>query len=296
MTFNPAASASASSGASKADFDSKLKALEDREATLTQKDADRSAEWEKKMKEVQDRQDSLAKEEKDRAESYEKRLQELQSREAEVAKKEEQQKSAESGSNEPDKTSQADKRSEDNDSKAQAEKEKEEEIQRKLDDLKSTEQKIAADRASLGKSKADFTAKLEWFQQRQKSFEDQKSSAQHDAVQAKKDLEQRHKEIEGQKSSSNKKTPQEQGTAKSDYSGQNGTQDGDLEKKQRENADLEKRLARLEDQLAHMNASEGKSEKPKVNGTVSKGAEGCGYKHYKPPRKLNRKVIGIVYA
>ena len=27
----------------------------------------------------------------------------------------------------------------------------------------------------------------------------------------------------------------------------------------------------------------------------SSGGSGCGYKHYKPPRKLERKVIGLVY-
>lgn len=25
------------------------------------------------------------------------------------------------------------------------------------------------------------------------------------------------------------------------------------------------------------------------------GGSGCGYKHYKPPRKLERKVIGLMY-
>ena len=236
------------------------------------------------MKEVQERQGALAQEEKDRAESYEKKLQELQAREDELAKKEAE-KSSESSADKPS----------ENDDKAQAKEEKDQEadIQRKLDDLKSTEQKIAADRASLGKSKADFTEKLEWFRQRQKSFEDQKSSAQHDAIQAKKNLEQRHREIEGQISPGSKKASQHQ-------NGQNGIQDGDIERKERENADLEKRLAKLEDQLAHMSGSEGQSSRPKVNGTGtgtgSGGVEGCGYKHYKPPRKINKKVIGFVYA
>lgn len=240
------------------------------------------------MKEVQERQDALAKEEKERAESYEKKLKELQSREAELANNEEQ-KSPEGGSNEAHESG-------DNSgdvpahSTKEADREQEADIQRKLDDLKTTEQQIAADRASLGKSKADFTAKLEWFQQRQKSFEDQKSSAQHDALQAKKDLEQRHREIDFQKPPGSRKVSQHH------QNSQNGIQDSDLEKKQRENADLEKRLAKLEDQLAHMSASEGRASKSKVNITVSEGAEGCGYRHYKPPRKLNRKVIGFVYA
>lgn len=247
------------------------------------------------MKEVQDRQDALAKEEKDRAESYERKLQELQSREAELAKKEEQ-KSSKGGSGELGTPSE---NGDNASAEAEKEKEKDAEIQRKLDDLKTTEQKIAADRASLGKSKADFTAKLEWFQQRQKSFEDQKLAAQHDAVQAKKDLEQRRKEVESQKPPATKQTSQDQSTSKAGQNGLNGqnrTQDGDLKMKQRENADLAKRLAKLEDQLAHMTSSTGKSETPKVNGTVSKGVEGCGYRHYKPPRKINRKVIGFVYA
>jgi chromosome segregation ATPase len=248
---------------------------------LGQKDDERAAEWEKKMKEVQERQDALAQEENDRAESYKQKLQELQSREAGLANKEEQ-KSAESGASEGDKLGE-------DDGKAQTEKEQEADIQRKLDDLKSTEQKIAADRASLGKCKTDFAAKLEWFQQRQKSFEDQKSSAQHDALQAKKDLEQRHREIDFQKSPGSRRASHLQNS-------QNGIQDSDLQKKQRENADLEKRLAKLEDQLAHMSASDGQSGHPKVNGTGKEGAEGCGYRHYKPPRKLNRKVIGFVYA
>ena len=59
---------------------------------------------------------------------------------------------------------------------------------------------------------------------------------------------------------------------------------------------MEKRLAKLEDQLSHMSASGGQLGHSKANGTVSKGTEGCGYRHYKPPRKLNRKVIGFVYA
>lgn len=282
-SFNPAYSSSSSGGASKADFDSKLKALEDREATLTQKDKDRSAELDKTLKELQERQEALAKEEKDRAESYEKKLQELQARETEVAKKEEQDKPSNGNAGE------ADKHDGDSD-KTQADKEAD--IQRKLDDLKSNEQKLAADRASFGKNKADFSAKLEWFKQRTKSFEDKKSSAQHDAVQAKKDLEQRQKEVEGQKPSGGKNASQ----------GQNGTgPDGALQKKQRENADLEKRLAKLEDQLAHMSGSQSKPGNSQVNGTTngsttgSSGTLGCGYKHYRPPRKINRKVIGLVY-
>jgi hypothetical protein len=40
----------------------------------------------------------------------------------------------------------------------------------------------------------------------------------------------------------------------------------------------------------------------KTNGTVETtaptngvGITGCGYKHYNPPRKLRRKLIGMIY-
>ncbi|KAL1587724.1 hypothetical protein WHR41_03549 [Cladosporium halotolerans] len=275
--FNPLApgalsSASSDSGASKADLDSKLKALEEREAALAKKDKEQSAEWEKKMKNAQDGQAALAKkdkdqsaewdkkmkdlqnrqasavsEEKQRTDDYNKKLKELQAREDELAKKEQQAKSSKGAT--------GDKSDKDDQTKKDAD------IQRKLDNLKSAEQKIAADRAALSKAKTDLAAK-------------------------EKDLEQRRKKLEDRKPTN----------------GQNGSAESDLQKKQRDNAQLEKRLARLEDQLANMNgSSDAEADKPQVNGTsngsASKGAgsAGCGFKHYKPPRKINRKVVGLLY-
>jgi hypothetical protein len=66
---------------------------------------------------------------------------------------------------------------------------------------------------------------------------------------------------------------------------------------------LEQRLARLEKALSQMSAASIISEgKLKGNGAArsavfssGEGSMGCGYKHYKPPRKLNRKLIGMVY-
>jgi hypothetical protein len=66
---------------------------------------------------------------------------------------------------------------------------------------------------------------------------------------------------------------------------------------------LEQRLAKLEKQLSQMCAASILSEKTsKANGMAGStvfskgtGTAGCGYKHYKPPRKLNRKLIGMVY-
>lgn len=257
VSFNPASSGGSAGGASLADFDAKLKALEEREAALTQKDNDRSAEWDKKMKEVQDRQASSAQEEKDRAASYEKKLKDLQAREAELAKKEEQAKSSKGGAGHASKP--------DNGDQAK----KEAEIQRKLDDLKSTEQKVGADRAALDKTMSELAAKEKELQQRQKELEDLASSAKRDAA------------------------------LKDSQNAPNGSADSTLEKKQQDNARLEQRLARLESQLAQMDGS--REEKPQTNGSVKSstpsdaGSTGCGKKHYKPPRKLNRKVIGLVY-
>lgn len=242
---------------------------------MTQKDNDRSAEWDKKMKELQERQEASAKDEKERSATYDKKLKDLQAREDQLAK-------GKQGGN-------AGKEQSGKDADAQ----------RKLDDLKSTEQKIAADRAALEKSKNDLAAKEKEFQQRQKEFEDQKVTAQQDAAQAKKDLESRQKEVDGQKSSAGEKTSQD--TSASTPNGSNGSAEADLQKKQRENANLEQRLAKLEDQLAQMSASGGRAEKPQANGapkgstTNGSGPTGCGYKHYKPPRKLNRELLGYVY-
>jgi hypothetical protein len=45
------------------------------------------------------------------------------------------------------------------------------------------------------------------------------------------------------------------------------------------------------------NARNSKTGKPQANGTdvPPVGCKFIGQKHYKPPRKLGRKVIGIVY-
>ncbi|KAM0713459.1 hypothetical protein Q7P37_010421 [Cladosporium fusiforme] len=258
-SFNPAASTSSSGGASVADFDAKLKALEEREAALTKKDSDRSAGWDQKMKEVQDRQESIAQEEKDRAASYEKKLKDLQAREAELSKKQEQQAK-----------SSKDVAGNQKDSNKDDQTKKEADLQRKLDDLKTTEQKVAADRAAVDKAKSDLVAKEKELQQRQKKISDQQSSVKQDAK---------------------LKEPTQ--------AAPNGTADSELAKKQRDNAKLEQRLSRLEDQLAQMSGSAG--EKPQPNGSTKSstpsnaGSIGCGQKHYKPPRKLNRRVIGLVY-
>jgi chromosome segregation ATPase len=276
-------------------FDSKLKSLEDRGNTIAQKDQDRSAEWDEKMKEVQDRQEALVQEEKDRAAIYEQKLKDLQAREDEVAKREEQ-----DGSSKAAADSNNNKEFDKEASNAQAKREAE--IQRKLDDLKLTEQKVAADRAALDKSRTDLAAERKEFQQRVKEFEDAKLSAENDALQAKKNLEQRQREFENQTSSALKKnsTP---ATRQPDANTVDGTSEAELQRKQRENAKLEQRLARLEKQLSQMSAasiiSDGTS---KGNGTAKgrifsngSGAMGCGYKHYKPPRKLERKLIGMIY-
>jgi hypothetical protein len=52
-----------------------------------------------------------------------------------------------------------------------------------------------------------------------------------------------------------------------------------------------------------MTKSPSSNGKPQPNGTANTpkpsktdaGLPDCGYKHYKPPRKLNRKLIGMVY-
>jgi len=309
-------------------IDSQLKSLQDRGTAVAQKDQDRSAEWDRKMKEVQDRQEAFAKEEKERAESYERRLKDLQAREDELAKREEQERSS--------KVVADDQKGAAEEAASGEQAKKEAEIQRKLDDLKLIEQKVAADCAALDKSRTDLAAERKEFQQRVKEFEDAKSSAENDALQAKKNLEQREKEMvaerkefeqrvkefEDTKSSAENLTSQAKKSLEQrpkDLGNQTSTtprkhtpatkqhechcadavSDADLQKKQRENAQLEQRLARLEKQLSHLSAASLISERAsKARSTIfstGEGSMGCGYKHYKPPRKLNRKLIGMVY-
>jgi hypothetical protein len=250
------------------DVEAKLKASEERENALTQKETDRSAEWDEKMKAVKEREASSAQEEEKRTASYDERLKDLQDREAALAKREEEARAPDGGSDSDGKA---------NDDEAQAKRESE--IQQKLDELSSSEQKLASDQAALERSKSDVTAREKELRQRQKEFEDQKAPAKKEA------------------------------SKNSSQAGQNGASASDkaaLEKKQRDNAALEQRLAKLEDRLAQMNrAADAASDKPQANGKVSgktngtapvdEQSSGCGYKHYKPPRKLNRRVIGIVY-
>ncbi|KAM0695612.1 hypothetical protein Q7P36_004094 [Cladosporium allicinum] len=269
VEFSPLnSSAAEGSSTSNADVEAKLKALEERENALAQKEADRSAEWDEKMKAVKEREASSTQEEEKRTANYDGKLKELQDREAALAKREEESKASAGGSG---------KESTPGDDKAQAKRESE--IQRKLDDISSAEQKLASDRAALEKSKSDVAAKEKDLRQRQKEFEDQKTSAKQEAGKA---------------------------SSQAGQNGASGSEKSALEKKQQDNAALEQRLARLEDRLEQMKKTpDVASDKSKTNGKVNGKANGatpvdeqspgCGYKHYKPPRKLNRRVIGIVY-
>jgi len=251
-----------------AEYEKKTKALEERENALSQKDADRSAEWDEKMKSLKEREASSAQEAEKRTASYDEKLKDLQDREAALAKREEESKASTGGSG---------KESTPGDDKAQAKRESE--IQQKLDDISSAEQKLASDRAALEKSKSDVASKEKDLRQRQKEFEDQKASAKQEAGKA---------------------------SSQAGQNGAAGSEKSALEKKEQDNAALEQRLARLEDRLEQMKktpdvASDKSKATGKVNGKangatpVDGQSPGCGYKHYKPPRKLNRRVIGIVY-
>ena len=103
-SFNPSASVTSGGAASKEESDAKLKALEDREAALLQKESDQSAELDKKAKELQERQDALDQEEKKRAASkmdFDSKLKALEDREAKLTQKDKDQ-SAELDKNWPD--------------------------------------------------------------------------------------------------------------------------------------------------------------------------------------------------
>ena len=267
-SFNPLASGNGAedtkqSDTKQADWDAKLKVLEERDGALAEKEKTRSTEWNDKMKDLQDRQAKSAKEEEERTASYDRMLKELRDREAAVSRQEEEGKISKDKTNEIDKS---------NDNGAQAQKEAD--PQRRMDDLSSAEQKLASDRAALQKSESDLAKREKDIAQLQKGLEDSKTS-------------------EASSSPASDNTPSDKNAEQR------------LEKTQKDNASLEQRLARLEDQLSKMprsseKSSDGKAQMHGMANTpkpskIAAGSPGCGYKHYKPPRKLNRKLIGMVY-
>jgi hypothetical protein len=138
---------------------------------------------------------------------------------------------------------------------------------------RSGEQKLAADRAALQKSQNDLAKREKAVSQREKALE----------------------------SSNGSKTPN--GFSNGDAASDKST-DQRLKKTRQDNANLEQRLAKLEDQLSKMAKPSQKAPgKPQTNdkasapmpSTTSADPPGCGYKHYKPPRKLNKKLIGMIY-
>lgn len=268
VSFNPLTSVAdeketKQSDTKQADYDKKVKALDERDHALAEKEQARSTEWDDKMKYLQERQAKSAREEEERTAIYDRKLKDLQDREAALSRQKEEDKLSN------DKTSE-DKKSNDNEAQAQ----READLQRKLDDLSSAEQKLAFDRAALQKSQSDLEKR-------------------------EKDIAQLQKELEASKTSdAPKPSPNAHTTSDKDAEQR-------LEKTQKHNASLEQRLVKLEDQLSKMGKSPEKQSdgKPQTNGTVNApkpskadaGLPGCGYKHYKPPRKLNRKLIGMVY-
>jgi colicin import membrane protein len=268
VSFNPLTSVAdgketKQSDTKQADYDKKVKALDERDHALASKEQARSTEWDDKMKDLQERQAKSAREEEERTASYDRKLKDLQDREAALSRQKEEDKLSN------DKTSE-DKNPNDNEAQAQ----READLQRKLDDLSSAEQKLAFDRAALQKSQRDLEKR-------------------------EKDIAQLQKELEASKTSdAPKPSPNAHTTSDKDAEQR-------LEKTQKHNASLEQRLVKLEDQLSKMGKSPEKQSdgKPQTNGTVNApkpskadaGLPGCGYKHYKPPRKLNRKLIGMVY-
>jgi chromosome segregation ATPase len=210
------------------------------------------------MKDLQDRDSKSVKDEEKRTADFDQKLKALQDREAALSRQENEAKSSGGETNKDDTSSESEKQSQ-----------READIQRKLDDLKSAEQRLAADRAELQKAQNDLAKRENDVTQRQKDASEAANSSTNGHAASEKTAEQR------------------------------------LERTQKDNAGLEQRLAKLEDQLAKMarspeKAPEGKAQaNGKTDASKSRKTDasspGCGYKHYKPPRKLNRKLIGMVY-
>jgi len=281
--FNPLTSSGDTGNTETANFDSELKALEERNNALAEKEQVRSKEWDDKMKDLQDRESALKDEEQTRSKDWDDKMKDLQDRDSKSVKDEEkrtadfdqklkalQDREAALSRQEDEANSSGGKTNKhDMSSESEEQSQKEADIQRKLDDLKSAEQRLAADRAELQK-------------------------AQNDLARREKDITQRQKDTS--------KAPD---YSTNGHATQEKTAEQRLERTQKDNAGLEQRLAKLEDQLAKMARSPEKAPEGKAqangktdaskSGKIDANSPGCGYKHYKPPRKLNRKLIGMVY-
>ncbi|GAB7335653.1 hypothetical protein MBLNU13_g07967t1 [Cladosporium sp. NU13] len=134
-------------------------------------------------------------------------------------------------------------------------------------------------------------------QQGQKALEDKKATDERDLSVARMVLKQEREEFESQKASAANEVK-----ACTRKHASDGLNEGAIEKMQLDNVKLEQRLTKFEYKLALMNTPAAKGmRQPHTNGPVKGsaangvGATGCGHKHYKPPRKFNRKVVGMVY-
>lgn len=273
-----------------ASFDAKVKALEDRESALAQKDSDRSAELDKMMGDLQSQRESSTQAGEERAASLEHKSRGLQARELRLAEREQE---AEAHLASHHKSDEANRN-------AQAQQGVD--LQRKIDALMVSERSIAADRAALHKSKADFAAQEKDLQQGRRELEDQRSAAERDLSVARIALEQEREEFESQKLSAANEA--KACTCEHASGGQDDSWNGTISgKKQLDNVKLEQRLVKLERKLVLISApSATRTEETLTNGPVKGtaadgvgGASECGHKHYKPPRKLNRKLIGMIY-
>ncbi|KAK5737814.1 hypothetical protein LTR17_006462 [Elasticomyces elasticus] len=268
------------------DAQTKLKELQEKEAELASKDSQQQKDWSAKQKELQDREASLAKSEEEQQSKHAAKTKELQEREAALAMRAE---SLNSGN--------------------ESAKEQLRKLKDQLKDLKARENALVQkeeDAAASGKCKLDQLQRRETaLAKKEKESTSTAEAKLKDLQKREREIEEREKQVKARESEVTKSTAASTvGGARAnsskprDGASSNGAKKDSPQDEQMK--ELQKRLSKLEDQLGTSKPSA--NTKPQSNGTPGKGKPNaapapvsCGHEIHRPPRKLERKVVGYVY-
>ncbi|KAK5678566.1 hypothetical protein LTS10_009010 [Elasticomyces elasticus] len=268
------------------DAQTKLKELQEKEAELASKDSQQQKDWSAKQKELQDREASLAKSEEEQQSKHAAKTKELQEREAALAMRAE---SLNNGN--------------------ESAKEQRQKLKDQLKDLKAREDALVQkeeDAAASGKCKLDQLQRRETaLAKKEKESTSTAEAKLKDLQKREREIEEREKQLKARESEIPKQAAASTaGGARANSSKpRDGASSNEAKKdspQDEQMKELQIRLSKLEDQLGTSKPSA--NTKPQSSGTPGKGKSNaapapvsCGHEIHRPPRKLERKVVGYVY-
>ncbi|KAK3676502.1 hypothetical protein LTR78_003778 [Recurvomyces mirabilis] len=330
--FDALGAATGQASASNEESEKKIKDPEAREAAISSRESDvqkkdkqvqdKEADLAKKNKQVEDKEAEMAKKDSKQQEDLSARQKELQDRETKLASEEEKQKKK----NEED-TKQLSEREKDLAEREKSAKEnngKAQDYEQKLKDLEAREQGLASkekDSAESNKSKqeeiqaretklvdeekrrvGEAEEKAKDVQKRESDLEERERQSKEadeklkDLQERESNLEEREKQLKERESAASKTTSSGGDAEKTPDSRANQSKPRSAQKTTTNGATSDPR----DDQLKAMHERLDNLEK-QVNGKSeasgdSAGKNSCDHKISRPPKKLERKVVGYVYA